>query len=112
MSKLINWVETLTELTILLDSERDLHINDIIHLCNNNYWDIKENPNNNSKLNEFAIVEDNQYVIIHVDFETGNIITTNKEYISLLDKEIDMPIHFVINKGVPFVKHPRRQVKH
>ena len=40
INTLLLCVDTLEDLTIFLDEERELHINDIIHLCNHHKWEL------------------------------------------------------------------------
>lgn len=80
-NKLSNEVNTLEKLIIVL-AEETIHINDLVHLCKYNYWELIENPNIE---NRYAVVDNERYVEVDIDSETGNNIKYFKRFDDLVD---------------------------
>lgn len=88
-NKLSNEVNTLEKLIIVL-AEETIHINDLVHLCKYNYWELIENPNIE---NRYAVVDNERYVEVDIDSETGNNIKYFKRFDDLVNVEVDVATH-------------------
>ena len=99
INTLLLCVDTLEDLTIFLDEERELHIDDIIHLCHHRKWELISPM---ERLYGIYNRESNSNIVFSIDQEHKYVQNyTNCKWCSAFPRNV--------KKGKPFVK---RKIKY